>query len=117
VPSHREPRSELLARLSDHVWTIQEWPERAEIYDHPAHDWFVRDIEPSVLVDPPAGKVDPWWQAHSLVIEPVEDADLVGWPFRGEEPTDSSWLEACDPDGQRWLLLYLWLVFKLRESP
>ncbi len=88
------------------VWVIEEWPDRAQIYNHPAHDWFVRDIEPSVLVDPPAEQVKPWWQSHSLDVEPVEEADLAGWPFQCEPLYSSDWLEACDPDGQNWLLLY-----------
>ena len=88
------------------VWAINGSADRAQIYDHPAHDWFVRDIEPSVLVDPPATQVRPWWQPHSLDVEPVEEAALAGWPFRGELPYSSDWLEARDPDGQRWLLLH-----------
>ena len=98
--------SELLASSSDNVWAIEEWPDRAQIYDHPAHDWFVRDIEPSVLVDPPEEVVSPWWQAHSLAVEPVEDAELQTWPFRGDPPNSSDWLDARDPQGRDWLPLY-----------
>jgi hypothetical protein len=98
--------SEFLARLSDNVWAIEEWPDRAQIYDHPAYDWFVRDIEPSILVDPPVEEPTPWWQAHSLGIEAFEDADLAGWPFLGQPPHSSDWLEAYDAGGQYWLLLH-----------
>ena len=98
--------SELLARLSDNVWAIEEWPDRAQIYDHPAYDWFVRDIEPSVLVDPPAEEVSPWWQAHSMQVEPIEDAGVKAWPFRGDPPNSPDWLDARDLEGRDWLLLY-----------
>ena len=98
--------SELLARLADNVWAIEEWPDRAQIYDHPAYDWFVRDIEPSILADPAAQEASPWWQACSLEMEQVEDADVRAWPFRGEPPNSPDWLDATDATGQRWLLLY-----------
>jgi hypothetical protein len=54
------------------VWAIEEWRDRAKIYDHPAHDWFVQDIEPSVVVDPPAEEGIPWWRVHSLEVEGSE---------------------------------------------
>lgn len=105
--------SELMARLSDNVWTIGSWSERALVYDHPAHDWFVRDVEPSVLTDHPAEEGSPWWQRHSLPMEPLGDMDLAAWPFRSEAPNSPDWLQARASDGREWLLLYG--LFTVRE--
>ena len=56
---------EFMARLTDNVWVIG-WmaSERAMVYDHPATDWFVRDVEPSLLTDPAQRQGgEHWWQA------------------------------------------------------
>lgn len=98
---------ELMSRLSDNVWSIGKWPERAIIYDHPATGWFVRDVEPSILTDPAR---DPdkqfWWQAVPLKLAPIGDNGLRTWPFETEPPTVSTWMDVIAPDGTPWLLLY-----------
>jgi hypothetical protein len=98
---------ELMARLSDNVWAIGKWPKRAMIYDHPATDWFVRDIEPSILIDSvEKRKEENWWQMLSLKMEPIETDDLRSWPFQKEPPYTSDWMDIISPDGIPWLLLY-----------
>lgn len=98
---------ELLARLSDNVWAIGGWPKRAMLYDNPSADWFVRDIEPSFVAEP-AQHTDEerWWQAMPLKLEPIDDKDLRAWPFQGEPPYTSDWLDVIGSDGKQWLLLY-----------
>jgi hypothetical protein len=99
--------SEFLARLSDNVWSIGRWPERAMTYDHPATDWFVRDVEPSILRDPVQRQDEKhWWQALPLKMDPIDDDGLRSWPFKGEPPNRSNWMDVVAPDGTPWLLLY-----------
>jgi len=99
--------SELMARLSDNVWTLDKWPEQAVQYDHPATDWFVRDVEPSILADlPEQQNAIRWWQKHSLELEPIERSKLRNWPFRETPPNVPDWVDVISPDGTPWLLLY-----------
>lgn len=99
--------SEFMARLSDNVWAIERWPERATVYDHPANDWFVRDVEPSILTDPkPSKSEEYWWQKLLLELAPIEDNRLRTWPFEEEPPYSSEWLDVIAPDETPWLLLY-----------
>jgi hypothetical protein len=105
---------ELLARLTDNVWAIEYWAERAIVYDHPA-DWLVRDIEPSLLTDPkPPFNKNRWWQAISLQLEPIQDTFLPTWPFQEEPPNIPDWMNVVAPDGTPWLLLYVF--FSVRED-
>ena len=98
---------ELLARLSDNVWAVARWPELAMIYDHPATDWFVRDVEPSLLFDP-IKSIDQkyWWQALPLIMEPIADESVRNWPLQGDPPNRPDWMNVSAPDGKPWLLLY-----------
>jgi hypothetical protein len=106
---------ELLARLSDNVWTIDKWPERAMTYDHPATDWFVRDIEPSILHDPPQQQENKcWWKKLPLGLDLVEDKNLRTWPFVEEPPNIPDWMDVVDTTGTPWLLLYG--LFSSREE-
>ena len=99
--------SELLACLSDNVWEVGRWPERAMIYDHPATDWFVRDVEPSLLLDPVKPlKQKYWWQALPLTMEPIVDERVRNWPFQGDPPNQPFWMNVSAPDGRPWVLLY-----------
>lgn len=99
--------SELMACLSDNVWTRDKWPERALIYDHPATDWFVRDIEPSILTDPPTSQESLcWWQKFSLEHDPIERNQLRSWPFSAPPLNVPDWMDTVSPDGTPWLLLY-----------
>ena len=97
---------ELMVRLSDNVWAIGGSPQTARLYDHPATDWFVRDIEPSLLTDPEK-KVNTqnWWQKVRLKLEPIEDNNLRTWPFEIEPPYTSSWIDVLSHNGVSWLLL------------
>ncbi len=98
---------EFMARLTDNVWVIGGWPERSMIYDHPATDWFLRDVEPSLLIDPdPPREEKCWWQVFSLDLSPIADECLPMWPFEEEPPYSSEWMEIFAPDGSSWLLLY-----------
>jgi|GEM_PF-588119 len=100
---------ELMARLSDNVWSIGKWPDRAIIYDHPAEGWFIRDVEPSILVDPVRDKNKNkqfWWQAMPLELEPIEDNCIRTWPFEKAPPNLPDWMDISAPDGTPWLLLY-----------
>jgi hypothetical protein len=105
---------ELLARLTDNVWAIEGWSERAIVYDHPA-DWLVRDIEPSLLTNakPPLNE-NRWWQAISLELEPIQSTLLPTWPFQEEPPNIPDWMNVVAPDGTPWLLLYGF--FSVRED-
>jgi hypothetical protein len=98
---------ELLARMSDNVWAIARWPERAMIYDHPATDWFLRDVEPSLLFDP-MKSIDQnyWWQAVPLIMEHVPDENVRNWPFERDPPNQPDWMNVSAPNGKPWLLLY-----------
>jgi len=105
--------SELMARLSDNLWVIGGWPERAMIYDHPATDWFVRDIEPSLLTDPAQRQDEErWWQGIPLKLEPIEDNSLRTWPFQDEPSDTSHWMDVIAPDGTPWLLLYGFFILR-----
>lgn len=107
--------SELMARLSDNVWTRDKWPEQAVLYDHPATDWFVRDIEPSILSDlSEQQNAIRWWQKYSLELEPIERSQLRNWPFSENPPNIPDWLDVISPDGTPWLLLYG--LFSRREK-
>lgn len=98
---------ELLARLSDNMWATGGWPKKAMLYDNPSVDWFVRDIEPSFLAAPTQqADEERWWQAIPLKLEPIDDQDLRTWPFQGEPPNTSEWIDVVGPDGKQWLLLY-----------
>ena len=104
---------ELMARLSDNVWATGGWPERAMMYDHPATDWFVRDIEPSLLTDPVQRQdKESWWQALPLKLDPIEDDSLRTWPFQDEPPNTSDWMDVVAPNGIPWLLLYGFFVVR-----
>lgn len=99
--------SELMARLSDNVWTLGKWPEQAMQYDHPATDWFVRDVEPSILIDiNDQQNINHWWQKLALELEPVDPGQLRNWPFSENPPNVPDWLDVISPDGTPWLLLY-----------
>lgn len=99
--------SELMARFSDNVWTLDKWPEQAMQYDHPATDWFVRDVEPSILIDiNDQQTTNHWWQKLALELEPVEPSQLRNWPFSENPPNVPDWLDVISPDGTPWLLLY-----------
>ncbi|MEN6488717.1 MAG: hypothetical protein ABFD66_07525 [Smithella sp.] len=96
-----------MARLTDNVWSIEKWPDRAIIYDHPAEGWFIRDVEPSILVDPVKDKDKQfWWQAMSLELEPIEDKCIRTWPFEKAPPNLPDWMDVTASDGTQWLLLY-----------
>lgn len=109
--------SEFMACLSDNVWAIGRWPERAMAYDHPATDWFVRDVEPSLLTDPaqPQGE-EYWWQALSLKLNPIEDESLRTWPFQEDPPNVPDWMDVVRPDGIPWLLLYGFFMVQERRA-
>jgi hypothetical protein len=96
--------SEFMARLTDNVWAIGDWPRRAMLYDDPA-DWLVRDIEPSFLTDPKTpSNENHWWQAMALKMEPIQNTLLPTWPFQDEPPNSSDWMDVVAPDGTPWLL-------------
>ena len=107
--------SELMARMTDNVWVIGGWSKRAIVYDHPTTDWFVRDIEPSLLTDPEQQQGEEhWWQAMPLKLEPIEDENLRAWPFQEDAPNVPDWMDVVSPDGRPWLLLYAF--FSVREN-
>ena len=102
---------EFMACLSDNVWAIGGWSGRAVAYDHPTTDWFVRDVEPSLLTDlaQPQGE-EHWWQALSLKLNPIEDESLRTWPFQEDPPNVSDWMDVVSPEGIPWLLLYAFFI-------
>lgn len=108
---------ELQARLSDNVWSIKNYPDEATVYDHPADNWFVRDIEPSFLVDKLEVKIEkPWWLNGARPLEPFL-GEVSEWPFSEKPPNGSDWLNVTDPQGRKWLLLYsLWSQREAREG-
>jgi hypothetical protein len=98
---------ELLARLTDNVWVIGGWPNEARVYDHPATDWFVRNVEPSLLGDPKTSfGGSNWWQNVPLSLESIDDDQLRSWPFSNRLPYTTAWLDVTMPDGARGFLLY-----------
>ncbi|WP_454060861.1 hypothetical protein [Candidatus Nitrospira salsa] len=106
---------ELLARLTDNVWTIGGWPERAKRYDHPAEGWFVRDVEPSFLLDPkPLNNNNPWWPVKPLELHPVSDECLSTWPSTVNPPNTSDWLNVVSESEIPWILLHGF--FRVREE-
>jgi hypothetical protein len=108
---------EFMARLADNVWVIGGWPGRAIVYDHPATDWFVRDIELSLLTDPPQRQGEEhWWQALLLKLGPIEDQNLRTWPFQEDPPNVPDWMELVSPDGLPWLLLYGFFMAQERRA-
>ena len=98
---------ELLARLSDNVWEVQDYPTRACVYDHPATDWFLRSVEPSILKDPHKKPCnEQWWRTINLSLEPIAHDDLRTWPFRDKDLARTEFLESIDDSGKKWLVLY-----------
>jgi len=106
---------EFLARLTDNVWTIGGWPERAKTYDHPAEGWFVRDVEPSFLDDPkPLNNNHLWWPVKTLELKPVPDECLSTWPSTVDPPKTSDWITVISESDIQWILLHGY--FSVREE-
>ena len=106
---------ELASRLSDNVWAIGGWPEKAMVYDHPASHWFLRDVEPTLLMSPVDHELNStWWQVVPLVLDPIDNNDIGEWPFQDEPPSESDWLDVIAPDGRPWTLLYG--IFSIHED-
>lgn len=108
---------ELQARLSDNVWSLEGYPPRAAVYDHPADSWFVRDVEPSVLTDIlDDHSRQRWWHTNPEGIPDFGDS-VHKWPFANPPPTGPQWLNPVDPNGKAWLLLYtIWSDRKERDK-
>lgn len=107
--------SEFAARLADNVWVVGGWPERAMQYDHPARDWFVRDVEPSIVsTEDQQEATGPWFQKHDLKMGPLKGDELQDWPFSQPPPNNADWMDVIDPNGRPWLVLYG--LFNSRES-
>lgn len=99
--------SEFLARLADNYWVIRDYPMQAVHYDHPANDWFVRNVEPSCIQPSRTPHVlEDWELPVALDMPRAKGESLMDWPFEVEELAGADSLLAKDGSGHEWLVLY-----------
>ncbi len=102
---------ELLARLADNYWMLQDWPEKPAIYKY-SHQNFYRDIEPTILPNCCAStesktELNDWMLEPIINLPSVDESNLKEWPFE-QNPTQSmeDKLVRTDRENRKWLVLY-----------
>lgn len=96
---------ELLARLSDNVHHIAQWPERVAPYRSSVDQPYFRDCDPSILVH--SKQDSPWWLPGESVMEVASAEAAHAWVSTDEDAEiihDLFVLE--DTDHRQWLRLY-----------
>lgn len=102
---------EIIARLADNQWYLNEWPSFPIVYKY-SHQNLYRDIDPTLLPDLPRFKAisrsdESWMIEPNVRLPEVLEADLKDWPFQ-EDPTKTlqEKLQRIDSNGNKWRILY-----------
>ena len=102
---------ELLARLSDNFWFLDEWSETPIVHKY-THLNFERSVEPTILIDedrfkPSDNDGDSWIFQPDIELPEIGKKELSKWPF--EEDPSSQFKEMIarkDSKNQDWMILY-----------
>ena len=102
---------ELVARLADNFWYLNEWPEYPMKYRYP-HQGFNRNIEPTILPHHVRYAYEDaadlsWMTGPKIVLPEVSEERREQWPFE-QDPSDNFFekLVREDENKNRWLVLY-----------
>lgn len=103
---------ELICRLADNFWLDDGYDSLPYKYSYPTDIGFLRDIEPTLLMDeiehPVHTNSNYSWVFEPLItLESIAEEELIEWPFRPVQKGFAKNLPyRTDNQGQRWLLLY-----------
>ncbi|MEM5527340.1 hypothetical protein WN093_00795 [Gammaproteobacteria bacterium AS21] len=102
---------ELQARLADHYWALQYWPEEPSVYRYSEQN-FRRNLEPTIL--PFKNKdialhsnTERWMTEPNIKLPVVDEEKLKQWPF-DQDPTQLMGNNIMRTDGESkpWIVLY-----------
>ena len=103
---------EMLSRISDNFWMVDNISEIEKVYTTPIDVGFVRDIDPTILsVEENHRKVtekeNAWAFTPWIKLQEVDHSDLTAWPFWDNPSIELGSLTIReDDDGTKWLVLH-----------
>ena len=103
---------ELLSKIADNYWMKGEFGMLPKPYANPLDIGFVRDIDPTILVEKENHRKvsetqNSWAFTPWIKLEGIDETELPGWPFREDPALKLKSLPMRqDGNGTQWLVLY-----------
>ena len=103
---------ELLSKIADNYWMKGEFGMLPKRYANPLDIGFVRDIDPTILIDKENHRKvsetqNSWAFTPWIKLEDIDETELPGWPFTEDPALKLKSLPMRqDGNGTQWLVLY-----------